>query len=81
MNKQLVVWFAGNKPEKRFTDKHWDWFLSESYTRVTKKDGSKEIYIPDSNVLYYEVEEVKDIFDREIERMEREMREEDDGIK
>ena len=60
MNKQLVVWFVGNKPEKRFTDKHWKWFLSESYTRVAKKDGTKEIYIPDSNVLYFEIERVED---------------------
>ena len=79
MNKQLVVWFAGNKPEKRFTEKHWDWEFGERYIYVTKKDGTKVISIPDCNVLYYEVEKVKDIFDREIERMEREMREEDDG--
>lgn len=57
MNDVLVVWFAVDKPEKRFSDKHWDWDFDKNGVQVTKKDGSKGIYIPDSNVLYYEIEE------------------------
>lgn len=81
MNKQLVVWLAGNKPEKRFTDKHWHWLFEGKYIYVIKHDKSKQVSIPVYNVLYVEEEIIKDIFDKEIERMEREMREEDDGIK
>lgn len=54
MESELRIVFA-DRGERSFHSEIWNWTFHHHSIELRRKDGKKQIIVPEYNVLYYEV--------------------------